>query len=449
MTAPAATAPAGGPARPLLTELRRGTGPAAGLALVLVLAPALISKADQWQGSWGETQSLLRSAATLLGGPLAVAAGCWQGGRERRRGLDELRSAAGRGALAQLLVSALPVAVWVAGGYLLVAAGAVAATWPYATAGGPRPEAVVADTAFLAAMTLIGHVAGRLAPWRAAAPVLAGCAYAVLIAPVYGSNSPARFLTPVGTASGDISAPVWWQPLTASVWTGGLAVAAVLACAARRRLTALLPLALSAAAAGVLIQAGDGMWREQPLADRQVCDTSVRPQICVSALDPGLLPEVRNALTGLHGRLHGVGNLPARFEDRGGAPGPDEVELPMLRPIGWGVVRGRLTDPGQYAWEAAAALALRHENCGGAPRHSPVDSVVTDWLAGDPGRAATERRALEQASERGDRERAAAITAERAARARLDRMPGDERRAWLTDYFATVESCDPKDVPTL
>lgn len=444
--------PAAAPPVPFRSELRRGTGPWAALALVLVLAPALIQKADQWQGSWGETQFLLHAATTVLGGPLAVAAGCWQGGRERRRGLDDLRATAGRGPLAQLLVSAVPVAVWAAAAQLLVAAGALAATWPYASAGGPRPEAVAGDAAFLASMTLIGHVGGLLAPWRGAAPVLAGCAYAVLAGHQYTDSGTARLLSPLGPAWGHGTAPVPWQPLASAALTGGLAAGAVLAYAARRRLSALLPLALSAAAAGVLLHGGDGMWRPSPLADRQVCDTSLRPQVCVSALHPGLLPEVRSALAGLHERLDGVGNLPVRFEDRSGAPGPDEAELPMLTPFGGSAVRGRLTDPGQYAWEAAAALAPDNHGCGdgGAfARNAPVDGVVTDWLADDPGRAAMEQYLLDIAEERGDRERTARIAADRAARARLDRMPADERRAWLTRYFAGVDSCDPKDVPAL
>ncbi|MFD8815403.1 hypothetical protein ACFV23_28895, partial [Streptomyces sp. NPDC059627] len=32
------------------------------------------------------------------------------------------------------------------------------------------------------------------------------------------------------------------------------------------------------------------------------------------------------------------------------------MALPSLTPLGWSFVRGRLTDPEQFAWEAVAAL---------------------------------------------------------------------------------------------
>lgn len=56
---------------------------------------------------------------------------------------------------------------------------------------------------------------------------------------------------------------------------------------------------------------------------------------------------------------------------------------------------------------------------------------------------------MEWARERGDEAAVAGITADRAARARLAALPDDERRDFLSRYFATVHSCDPKDVPAL
>lgn len=77
---------------PLGTELRRGIPPWTGAAVTLTLLVTLGAKADQWQGSWGETHGQLRSASTLLCGPLTAAAACWQGGRERRARTVELLS---------------------------------------------------------------------------------------------------------------------------------------------------------------------------------------------------------------------------------------------------------------------------------------------------------------------------------------------------------------------
>ncbi|MYW35033.1 hypothetical protein GT040_38585, partial [Streptomyces sp. SID2119] len=86
-TAPAASPPrTGHPARGAFrAELRRGIAPWVAPAMALTIVVPMISKAAQWQGSWGETQGLLHSLTTLIGGPLAAAAGCWQGGREHRR----------------------------------------------------------------------------------------------------------------------------------------------------------------------------------------------------------------------------------------------------------------------------------------------------------------------------------------------------------------------------
>lgn len=84
-----------------------------------------------------------------------------------------------------------------------------------------------------------------------------------------------------------------------ALWTAGLAAAAVLARSARRRVTALLPLAAASAAAVLLVHTGDGMLRDNPLAHRQVCDDSTTPHVCVNATRPDLLPEAVRVLSGV------------------------------------------------------------------------------------------------------------------------------------------------------
>ncbi|MGW1653403.1 hypothetical protein [Streptomyces atratus] len=111
MTNPAYTA--------LRAELRRGLAPWTGPAVALTLLVTLWGKAPQWQGSWGETQSQLHSAAGLLAGPLVAAAACWQGGREHRRRTAELLLSVPRSRLAQATTAATPIALWAAAGYLL------------------------------------------------------------------------------------------------------------------------------------------------------------------------------------------------------------------------------------------------------------------------------------------------------------------------------------------
>ncbi|MEU2300315.1 hypothetical protein ABZ584_23240 [Streptomyces antibioticus] len=427
---------------PLRTETLRGFPPLAGLAVLLTVAVLLAGSADRWQGGWAETRGVLHDALLVLL-PLAAAAGCRQGGRERRRRTEELWATAVRSPLAGFLVSALPLALWVAAGYLVAAAGALLATWPYARGDGPRLALLPADVVALVAAAVAGQVVGRLTAWRLAPPLLAMAGYAVLGVSATAGEGAGRFLNPALPVSVR-EVPVGWQPVATAGWTAGLAAAAVLAYAARRRYTALLPLTAAVVAGGLLVGAGDGLWRPDPVAHRQVCDTSTTPQVCVNARYGELLPQVTEALSGITGRLRGVRNLPVRFEDRAGEPRADEAELPMLTPFGRSVVRGRLTDPERYAWEAVAALQRRGDCDTLDPRVDLADDAVENLLAPSPAQAH-----FDALDARGDAEHRAGLRARTAARARLAAMGEDERRTWLSAYFATAGSCDATGVPAL
>ncbi|MER7487714.1 hypothetical protein ABTY20_17750 [Streptomyces sp. NPDC126497] len=431
------------PRHPLRAEAVRGFAPWAGAAMALTLGVALAVGSERWQGGWAETREHVHTAAIILGVPLALAAGCWQGGRERRRGTGELLATAVRGRTAVLLGSALPVALWLVAGYAVATALALLATWYCAMGGVPRWGTPLADAAVLACAALSGQVVGRLVAWRLTAPLLAAAGYVVVGVAGHDRRGSVRYLSPFAETS-STSVPVWWQPWAMVAWTGGLAAAAVLAHTARRRAVALLPLVAAAAAGTLLVQTGEGLWRTDPLARRQVCDTSTTPQICVNARYGNLLPQVTEALSGLTDRLEGVENLPVRFEDRPGRPGPDEVELPMITPIGWSVVRGRLTDPGEYAWSAGMTLQGRGDCDEVAPRVSAVDDAVEYHLAPSP-----LRRHFDEQDARGDAARRAALGERLAARERLASMGDAERRAWLSAYFATRGECGRSGVPSL
>ncbi|HET6860274.1 MAG TPA: hypothetical protein VFH94_24670 [Streptomyces sp.] len=419
---------------PLRAESRRGIGPWAGGAVLVTALATMASKAATWQGSWGETQSLLHTAAALLCGPLAVAAGCWHGGRERRRGTEELRGSAARSRLAQTLMAVVPLVLWVLAGYAAAAAAVSVATWPYTSSGSPVPSLAAADVAWLATATTVGFVAGRLIPWRVTAPLLAACTYVVVGIPAYFSSD-LRFLGPTEQTEIERYLPVWWQGPVMVTWFGGLGLAALLAYAVRRRLIALAPLAAATAAAVLIVQTGDGMWREDPAHARQVCGGSV-PRICVSRFDSALLPEVTEALAGASSRLEGVEGAPVGYRHDGQKPKPGEVALPYLS-RGWTVARDRLTDPDGYAREAVdhmlwryCSVAAHDKDRRGFERVETTTQAVLDWLAPLDG--------AEHA--RGGRTPAAT---------RLAEMGDPERREWLSRFFATRKSCTPKDVPTL
>ncbi|WP_460065737.1 hypothetical protein [Streptomyces sp. YKOK-I1] len=419
---------------PLRAEAARGFAPFAGAVAFLLPAVVLGFAADRWQGGWAETRTELHSVLLIVL-PLGAAAGCWQGGRERRRGTEELWGTAVRGPLARFLASALPLALWVTGGYLLAAAGAVLATWPYATGDRPHADLLPTDAVALAALVVAGQVVGRLVPWRFAAPLLALGGYAALGLSGRAGTGPGRFLNPASAVSEGL-VPAGRQPWAMAVWVAGLAAAAVLAYAARRRWTALVPLAAAVAAGVLLVRTGDGLWRPNPAERAQVCTASTTPEICVNARYGELLPQVTAALSGVTGKLEGVRNLPVRFEDRVGEPRAGEAQLPMLTPIGRSVVRGRLTDPAQYAWEAVTMLQDRGD-CGEQDRRVAVaDDAVQHYLAASPAEAY-----FDAFDARGDAERRAALAERRAARERLASMGAKARRDWLSAYFATVGDC--------
>jgi hypothetical protein len=428
---------------PLRAEAVRGFAPWAGAAVLLTLTVSMATTSADWQGGWAETRVQLSAAAGLLGVPLALAAGCWHGGRERRRRTDELMATAARGPLARLLASALPLVLWVVAGYAVAAGLAMLATWYCATGDGPYLGSALALAVVLAAATLAGQVVGRLVAWRLAAPLLAIGAYVLLGFLSYDSGSAVGHLSPVEHGS-DRSVPVWWQPVAVAVWTGGLAAAAVLAYAARRRWTTLLPLVAAGAAGALLVQTGAALWHTNPLARRQVCDTSTTPQVCVNARYEVLLPQVTDALSGLTGRLKGVQNLPVRWEDLPGRPTRDEVELPVITPIGWSVVRGELTDPQEYAWAAGMALYGRGECDRTDPRLSPIDDAVENYVAPSP-----MEKHFDEVYAKGSQADRADLRERLDARARLKAMGEAERRAWLSEYFATADECTPGKVPTL
>ncbi|MEU0002778.1 hypothetical protein ABZ079_00335 [Streptomyces sp. NPDC006314] len=444
MTLTAEPKAAGRTPHPLRTEAVRGFGPVAGAAVLLTLGVMLAGSSARWQGGWAETAAEVHNAL-LITLPLAAAAGCWQGGRERRRRTEELWVTAVRAPLVRFLASALPVALWVAAGYLVTVGLALLATWSCAQGDRPRPTLLPGDTVAMAAAAVTGHVLGRVVPTRLTAPLLAMAGFVglgIVRATRSGSGIHLNPAFPVG----DSELPVWWQPWAMAVWTGGLGLAAALAYTARRRVTAVLPLAAAVAAGALLVQTGEGLWHPHPLTRRQVCDTSTTPAICVNARYAGMLPQVGEALSGVTGKLEGVRNLPARWADRGGRPHADEAQLPRLTPLGWYLVRGQLTDPAQYAWEAVAMLTERGD-CSPeqlTDRVLTADDAVEAYLAPSPA-----QKAFDEADARGGPARRAELRERRATRGRLAGMGAQQRREWLSAYFAARASCDMKGVPSL
>lgn len=414
----------------LRTELRRGIAPWTGACTAVMLAVTMAAKADTWQGSWGETQELLHSAATLLAGPLVAAASCWQGARDHRRSTAELWSSTPRARSTRVLVAALPLTLWAVAGYLAALAATLLATWPYAGGGSPFPSIAVADGAFLLAVGLVGYVAGQRCRWRLAAPALAALLYLVLGAPNYSVSS-AQYLDPAMQYMFARSLPVWWFAPVMVAWTCGLALAALIAHAARARILALVPLAIAAAVAPLIVHTGPALLRDDPAAGRLVCADGT-PRLCLNEYDRSLLPQVSGALAGLFGRLEGVPGAPARYVDQEPSGRSGEVRVPTPN-IGWYVVRGRLRHAEDLALQVSYSVVPPRECRGGTSpeelRVAHTDDAVRSWLAG--------AGALAPGAEKSPQQR------------RLEALPAAERRAWLGRFLATRTSCAPAGVPVL
>lgn len=418
----------------LRAEMLRGTGPLAGAAVAAVICVAMAGHADEWLRHWTDATDMLRVSALLVGGPLTAAAGCWQGGRERRRGTRELRASLPRAPLTRTLAAAAPAVLWPVAGYLVAALGTLVATWPYASGGRPFWLLMAADATALASLGAVGFVVGGLARWRLAAPVLAAATYVGLGAPTYLTGN-ARWLDPANEHRYWYDAPVWWFGPASALWTAGLAAAVLLAYAARNRVLALLPLVVALAAAVPVARAGDGVWQPDPAARRPVC-AGEQPRVCLSAMDQRLLPAVSAALSGPDAELHGLRGAPVRWVGGPVRVRPGDARLPDPQP-GW--APGRLVDPVEYAHEVVSTFLM--DRCGASDaahetsddsgkRADDVDTAVAQWLA--PGRDFGVSRFPEVGPKR--------------YIARLRAMDKRRSHAFLARYLAD-DRCDVKRVP--
>ncbi|MFF3768376.1 hypothetical protein ACFYYR_30435 [Streptomyces sp. NPDC001922] len=400
-------------AHPLRSELLRGIGPLSGAVVAGTVAIAMAAKAPEWRTGWADTTGLLRTVSLLLCGPVVIAAGAWQGGREHRRRTGELRASFPRAPLRHVLTAYAPAALWPVAGYLPAAAGCLTVTWLHAPAGRPFGSLLAADAVALASLGALGFAAGRAVRWRLLPPLLALAAYLALAVPDYSLSS-ARLLSPAEQAYSLWQQPVWWFGPAMMLWTGGLAATALLL-TARHRACALLPLTLAVTAAAMVVQTGDGVWRPDPATATAVCDSGV-PDVCVTRAHRRLLPQVSAALAGAGEKLRGVPNAPRRFVERPGPPRPGE--LPLDLSSGSAPSRTFARDTLSQAVRPDCDAYWDDE------RFMTLSEGVLQWLA--PGRTADTGVPPRRTT---------------ALRSRLSALPERERTAWLGRYFAAARTC--------
>ncbi|MEU3603231.1 hypothetical protein ABZ714_31640 [Streptomyces sp. NPDC006798] len=423
---------------PLRAELLRGIGPWAGAAVALVIGTVLYEKADpftDWQTQWSEGAELLRSGTVLFGGSVTIAAGCWQGGRERRRKTLDLRASAARGRVRQTLVAVAPVVLWPIVAHFAGFLAVILATAPYASAGGPYVAVAVADSVAVAALGVIGFVVGRLVPWRAAPPLLGVGCWLFLVS--YQGDTGAiqqgmSWLNPADQSPFDGLKPVWWYAPVSVLWTGGLAATVLLLYAARRRAVVIVPLTAAVLGATVLVQTGDGVWRTDPATTRLICDDG-SPQICMEARNGGLRKQIRAALGEVHDTLRGVPGAPVRWVDIADSrlkKGEAQLPNPSMD-----VLRGRLTNPEAYArWAVDGMLGSCDTRLFKATRAewahaADIDFAIAQWLTPDPERWPW------------------ATPASRAHLTRLEAKSPADARDYLARRFAVDACTGPGKVP--
>lgn len=405
--------------RVLRTELLRGVAPVAGAAFAVAGVAVLLNETEQWVGRWNPLAESLRVTLIVLV-PLAVAAGAWQAGRERRRRIGEQLESTARPSWQPVVVSWAAVtlgtlaglaAAWLAGAVLVA---------PIATYGGRGWGWMLAGAfAGLAVATSLGVVLGRFVPSRFVAPVAGVLAYVAGGVLTYSNGHGWSWLWPAfdWTRSGTDYLPTAFQ-LWQLLWFGALAVALVVLAAARRRWLAAFPAAIAVAVA-VPIATGPGWerWQPDPAAREPVCAGDV----CLSRVNAFLLDEITPLAREQLARWDGVPGGFTRAVD-GAVLGDDAFPPPEGTAVVYlnGLVtwRGGLADVS--VWDVPVERTLAQS----------VDDVV---YASCPPRELPEDvwRAIDVA-------RAWALGESRL----LADLPVTEQRQWMGRYLTAARACD-------
>ncbi len=303
--------------RPLSIELRRGVGVWAMVPLVLAGSAVALTHPRDWAGDWYGWAYYLRTVLIVIG-PLVVAAAAWQGGRERRRDLDELLDSTCRSPLRRAVTSFASPAAWSSTAFVVVAAAMAAVTASYATYSGPPILLALSAAIAIAMFAALGFVAGRLLRWRLTAPLLAVATYLGLAATVYSSAAVA-YLSPGAQLFFADTPAAWWAPATVAVYLA-VAVAALLLLGPRSRWLSPVAVAVAVLAALPVLQAGEDAFTIDLAAEALVCADG-SPRVCLTQRHAGQLPEVARAVQEV---LAGLGLPGPVNEQRFGEDNRDE-----------------------------------------------------------------------------------------------------------------------------
>ncbi|MDW5323059.1 hypothetical protein [Plantactinospora sp. KLBMP9567] len=300
--------------RPLRVELRRGTAPGAALLMFGAGGWLLAVHPEDWGGRWAGLAGYLRTSLMVLCG-LMVAAGAWQAGRERRRGMAELLGSTARPGWQPLVVAWLAVSLAGTAGLLTAFLGAAVLVGRVATyTGGGWWWTLAVGILALCTAAAFGVLIGRLVPLRVVAPVAGLGTYLGLAVLAYWDASGVSWLSPVHPGSGpERLLPAGTHALQAG-WLLAL-TGTLLALAARLRRVALLAGTLAVAVAvPIATGAGPGRLRTDPGAVEPTCTTE-GPPVCVARINDFLLDDLTPLVQPVLRRMAGIPGAPTRAAD--------------------------------------------------------------------------------------------------------------------------------------
>lgn len=301
--------------RVLGIEFLRGVAPIAAASLLVTGLYMLFSQPSDWAGRWNSLAELLSARFAALG-PLAAAAGAWQAGRERRRRIGELIRSTARPAWQQLVVvwsaTTLGTAIGFCSAYA-VGAAMVAPTASYFGHG--WGWLLVVTLMGLGAATAIGIAAGRIFSSRVIPPIVA-VVLLVVLSGLTAADGGGLWLTPAhpsvdGYHFVEASVRAWQL-----VWLSGVVLTALVLAGARRRVLALLPLAIAVAGFS-LLAGGPGIarLRQDKAATERVC-TNPPYEVCLPRVDSYLLDDITRPARASLARWRGVPGGPVRISNQ-------------------------------------------------------------------------------------------------------------------------------------
>lgn len=292
--------------RPWVIELRRGVGSRSFPLLVLALAATAAAHPRDWAGDWLGWGYYQRTSLVVYG-PLVAAAAAWQGGRERRAGLEDLLASCARGRLARATASVASPAAWSLAAFLMVFTAMAVITATTTTFGGPPLLVSLSAAAAVLMFACAGYAIGSASRWRLTAPALALGTYVALAVVSYGGRN---YLSPAVELRSPLTAPAEWAALSIVTFLA-VAVAALQLLDPRTRPYSAILVLTAVLAAAPISALDDEDFPADAAAQRLVCEDG-SPQVCVTARHADQLPVVADAI---QATLAGLG-LAGRIEER-------------------------------------------------------------------------------------------------------------------------------------